>query len=102
MQGFHLLRLVRPLLPGHGYWLMAAVFAPAPFLCGLARLSHACGQAKARHDLPSRKRADHPADGLSVAASRIAFIHARLQFFSAALFLDGPGSLPGKGSIPIR
>ncbi len=41
------------------------------------------------------KRADHPADSLSVAASRIAYLHARLQFFSAALFIDGPRYFPG-------
>ena len=49
---------------------------------------------------PSRKRADHPVVGLSVAVSRITKLHARLHFFSAALFLDGPAkALRGKAHV---
>ncbi|KFJ09956.1 hypothetical protein DR66_2360 [Delftia acidovorans] len=59
-----------------------------------------CRWASTCHDLPSRKRADHPVCGLSVEASRIALLHARLQFFSAALFLDGPGLLCRQGGQP--
>lgn len=76
-------------------WLMAAVFAPALVLHERDQTFTVCRWASTCHDSPSRKRAVHRVCGLSVAASRIAFIHARLQFFSTALFLDGPGLRQG-------
>ena len=60
-------------------------YGPGPFrrrFIPTCRASAACS--------PSRKRADHPAFGLSVAVSRITKLHTGFQFFSAALFLDGP------------
>lgn len=47
-----------------------------------------------------KKKSGSPGPGMSMEASRIALLHARLQFFSAALFLDGPGLLCRQGGQP--
>jgi len=55
VQGFHLLRLVRPLRPrGQGMDWWPAVFAPAFLLLTVWRTLTACGWATTRHDWPSQ------------------------------------------------
>lgn len=65
-----------------------------PLSNGLAD-SHRLRVGKYPSRLAIKKKSGSPGPGMSMEASRIALLHARLQFFSAALFLDGPRCFPG-------